>query len=329
MRIGMIGAGGIARTHSKNLAELGNVSITAVSDIDHEKAIALAAQWDAHAVTDYREILDQLDAVYICTPPTTRRQQVETVASAGVPIYCEKPLATTMEDGKNITQAVHEAGIPFMVGFNHRFRKPFQRFRQILTRGELGDLVSAWVTRLGSSTQKINTNWRTTAGLSCGITIESVSHDIDFIRWSCGEPISCFGLTETSLPELAGYDNSLNAVLSLDSGAAVNLNISWASKLSIGSRGFVGTKGSAVIEGPSQWSIRKLHMSTGENQHSEVFEEPEASDFCYQEASRHFIDCVRSGRPPSIGVNDGLAALAVSIALKSSADQRQVVEVQL
>ena len=88
MRIGMIGAGGIARTHSKNLAELGNVSITAVSDIDHEKAIALAAQWDAHAVTDYREILEQVDAVYICTPPTTRRQQVETVAAAGVPIYC-------------------------------------------------------------------------------------------------------------------------------------------------------------------------------------------------------------------------------------------------
>ena len=106
MRTGIIGAGGIAHAHSNNLAELEKVSITAVADIDQQKAIDLAAQWGARAVTDYREFLDEVDAVYVCTPPTIHRQQVEIVAEAGVPIYCEKPLTNSYKTALELVKEI-------------------------------------------------------------------------------------------------------------------------------------------------------------------------------------------------------------------------------
>jgi predicted dehydrogenase len=325
-RIGLIGAGGIARTHAASLSALDGVEIASVADVVADRAEALAADCGAKAVTDYRDFPDEVDAVYVCSPPTAHREQVTAAVAAGRHVFCEKPLATTFEDGRAIAEAVPSGGVHMMMGFNNRFRAPFSRLRELLRSGELGDLVSGWITRVEPSTPALSANWRTTPGLACGVTIESAAHDIDFIRWAFGEVVAVAGSTSSSLPELPGYDDTLNALLWLERGAAVSLTISWTSAIGTSSRGIVGTGGAACLLGPNMWTLSELRWArSGENEAIEPIDEREGADLGYLEESKHFVECIREDRAPEVTVQDGLAALEVSLVLREAAADGRVV----
>jgi predicted dehydrogenase len=319
VRIGMIGAGGIARTHAGHLRELEGVRVAAVMDPVLERAEALAAECEARAHADLEPLLDEVDVVYVCSPPMFHRAQVEAAAAAGRHVYLEKPIATTLEDGRAIAAALTSSPVRSIVGFNNRFRPAFRRWRELAL--ELGPSRSAWVLRMAPSTPLPNANWRTTPGLLCGITVESASHDIDLVRWALGEVGSVSGSTTSSLPELEGFDDTLSAVLRVEDGPVVALSVSWASAVSTSSRGFVGTGGSAMLVGPDMWTVTELRWARSDGPEAiETIEPAEGSALGYRAASEHFVACVREGRDPEVGVRDGLVALGVSLALKRSAD---------
>lgn len=109
VRVGLIGAGGIARTHAANLRGLEGVHVAAVMDPVLERAEALAAECGARAFEDLEPLFEAVDAVYVCSPPTFHRAQVEAAAAAGKHVYLEKPIATTLEDGRAIAAGCPEA----------------------------------------------------------------------------------------------------------------------------------------------------------------------------------------------------------------------------
>ncbi|HSD48779.1 MAG TPA: Gfo/Idh/MocA family oxidoreductase [Actinomycetota bacterium] len=315
MRVGMIGAGGIARTHAANLRQIDGVEIAAVMDPLQERAETLAAECGARAFADLEPLLHDVDAVYVCSPPTFHRAQVEAAAAAGKHVYLEKPIATTLADGRAIAATLASSPARSMVGFNNRFRPVFRRWRDLAA--ELGPPRSAWILRMAPSLPAPNANWRTTPGLLCGITIESASHDIDLVRWALGEVGTVAGTTSSVLPELEGFDDTLSAVLRLEGGPAVTLAVSWSSALSTSSRGFVGSGGAAELVGPDMWTVTELRWaSTGEPEMIEPIDTVEGADLGYRAASEHFIACLREDREPEVTVRDGLAALEVSLALK-------------
>jgi len=320
VRVGMIGAGGIARTHTANLQGFGGVRIAAVMDPALERAEALAAECGARAFEDLDAVLEGVDVVYVCSPPTFHRAQVEAVAAAGTHVYLEKPIATTLEGGRAIVAALSASPGRSMVGFNNRFRPAFRRWRELIRGGELGSALAAWILRMAPSTPTPNANWRTTPGLLCGITIESASHDIDLVRWALGEIGSVSGSTASSRPELEGFDDTLSAVLRVEGGPAVTFSVSWASAISTSSRGFVGTGGGAMLVGPDMWTVTELRWArSGQPETVEPIDPAEGADLGYRAASEHFIACIREGRDPVVTVHDGLAALEVSLALLASA----------
>jgi myo-inositol 2-dehydrogenase/D-chiro-inositol 1-dehydrogenase len=321
----MIGAGGIARTHTDNLRRMNGIEVAAVMDPVSERAEALAAECGARTHADLEPTLSEVDAVYVCSPPTFHRAHVEAAAAAGKHIYLEKPIATTLEDGRAIAAALTSSPIRSMVGFNNRFRPAFRRWRDLAR--ELGEPRSAWILRMAPSTPAPNANWRTTPGLLCGITIESAPHDIDLVRWTFGEIDSVSGSTSSSLPELEGFDDTLSAVLRLEGGSAVTLAVSWSSAVSTSSRGFVGAGGGAVLVGLDMWTVTELRWArAGEPETGEPIDPSEGADLGYRAASEHFIDCMREDREPEVTPRDGLAALEVSLALLTSAADGRTVD---
>ena len=325
LRIGMIGAGGIARTHAESLRGLDGVRVAAVMDPVLERAEALATECGARAFADLQPLLDDVDAVYVCSPPTFHRAQVEAAAAASRHVYLEKPIATTLDDGRAIAAALTSSPVRSMVGFNNRFRPAFRRWRDLAR--ELGPLHSASIMRMAPSTPAPNANWRTTPGLLCGITIESAAHDIDLVRWALGEIDSVRGSTASSLPELEGFDDTLNAVLRLEGGAAVCLAISWSSAVSTSSRGVVGAGGAACLVGPDMWTVSELRWArSGEPETVEPIRATEGTDLGYRTASEHFIACLHEAREPEVTGRDGLAALEISLALLTSAAEGRGVD---
>jgi len=327
VKVGVIGAGGIARRHVAALMDTPGARIVTVVDVDRARAEALASDCGANAATDYREAIDGADAVYVCTPPTLHREHITAAAEAGKAIFAEKPLATTLDDGEAIRESIRAHGARCMVGFCMRFREPFRRLKEICDSGDLGEPISYWTTRMSPSTPDAG-NWRATPGMSCGITIESASHDIDLLRWTGGDVASVAAKITCAQPGIPGFDDNLNALLNLESGCPASFTISWSGHVGWNSRGVIGTKGTACVEGPGMWTLSRLRRRTeAGDERVEEFCDAEAADMGYLAEDRRFIECLQSAAPMPVTEADGLAALRVSLAMHEASRANRIVEV--
>jgi myo-inositol 2-dehydrogenase / D-chiro-inositol 1-dehydrogenase len=120
LRLGMIGAGWIAREHVASIAALDGADLVAVADLDEGRVSALAAEAGATGYGDWGEMLDaeELDAVVVCTPPLAHRDPCLAAIERGLGVYLEKPVARTVEDAHAIASAAEGAVVA--VGYQYR-----------------------------------------------------------------------------------------------------------------------------------------------------------------------------------------------------------------
>ncbi|MFQ6134080.1 MAG: Gfo/Idh/MocA family protein [Armatimonadota bacterium] len=318
--IGIVGTGGIAETHAECLSKIPDVRIAATFDAVHEKAEGMASRYGATVCGDLDSVLAEVDAVYICTPPKFHREAAVRAAEAGVHVLCEKPLAAGLADAQAIEEAVTRADITFMVGFHFRFTPALARLRELVASGDLGEVYSFWGIRILWSPHPAP-NWRTDPRLLCGMTVESLSHDFDFMRWTAGEVASVMGKVATSRADLDGYDNIVSAIMNLEAGGIAQMHASWASHVPVHQYGVIGTRGSAVCEGGQvRW-----RAEPGSAESIIRCDRPEDQVSPYQRQSEHFIACLRSGGQPLTGVQDGVATVRISHAVLESSQQSRVV----
>ncbi|HEV2226035.1 MAG TPA: Gfo/Idh/MocA family oxidoreductase, partial [Nitrososphaerales archaeon] len=112
--LGLIGAGAIGRVHAKNIqTKIKGARLAAVADVDQNAAKAVAGE--AKIFSDYHDMIkdDSVDAVIICTPPFLKMDITKSAADAGKAIFCEKPIAVTLEDANKMVGLVKGAGIKF------------------------------------------------------------------------------------------------------------------------------------------------------------------------------------------------------------------------
>lgn len=326
VKISFVGAGGIARTHAAALQRLEGARMAGVYDVSAARAEELAASCGAAAYADLDACIEAGDAVYILTPPSTHRDIAARAAAAGKPIFLEKPLAATAEDGEAIAQACERAGVVAMVNFNMRYRPAYRKLKELLDSGELGDVVSLWSHRMDDAGE--GRSWRTDPKLLCGMTIESLSHDIDMFRWLNGDIRTVCAHVGNTRADLPGFDNNASVLLTAANGRPALIQASLSSHLSFNSRGIVGTRGTAMISGTGIWNFDRLRYRTAEM--AEVREEALDDPLdvrSYAETGSHFVHCIRSGTQPDVSVQDGLAALRITLAIHRSHREGSVIPV--
>lgn len=318
VRVGIVGAGGIAQKHVEGLLQLEKAAVTAVIDLRAERAAALAQRANAAVYPTLEAALPHLDMVYILTPPSHHRALTVMALEAGKPVVVEKPLAATLEDGEAMVAAAQRRGTALMTAFNMRFRPGFRRLKETLDAGLLGAPISLWSQRLGIGVGA-GENWRTTPGLLCGMSVESLSHDIDLIHWWLGDIVQVAAQVRATRPGLPGFDDNALVVLGLADGTMASIQASWSSHIPYNSRGIVGERGAALVTGRGLWDLTTFHLKTIEMAHEQIEVLDDRLDISsYREESRHFVDCVAEGRAPSVSGEDGLRALRVSHAILAS-----------
>lgn len=327
MRLGFIGAGNIARAHALAIRRVDGVDLVSVYDRDPATLDRFAVDFEVPGAASAEEMFDQVDAVYVLTPPKAHRDPLLDAIAHGKHVLCEKPIAVDLDDAHAMVTAAEQAGVVFAMGFNNRARPQIQALRGAVASGELGDVVSCWSRRLGYSTWDPG-DWRTSEGALAGMTIQSISHDIDMLRFAVGEIADVSGVTGSSMPQVAGYDDNLSATLVFESGALGNIHASWSSHLGHGSRGVIGTRGSFSVEGPGLWMMTHSRSSDtgGDAELIERFSRDVAEDMGYVGTARAFRDAVETGSAPLASGHDGLRALEVSCAILASSDRRAAVD---
>jgi predicted dehydrogenase len=188
LRWGLIGCGDIGVVRAAAL-ERGPSKLAAVSDIDAAKASAIAQRAGVPADSDWHRLLerDDVDAVIVATPPSLHAEMCTTAFRAGKHVLCEKPLARSVDECRDIVNAAADAGLVLATGFNYRFYPSFMRARQLLDSGRIGRLshIRAYA---GYSATGHNQPWvHDAAVVGGGALHDNGIHLIDLVRWFLGE----------------------------------------------------------------------------------------------------------------------------------------------
>ena len=145
VKVGIIGCGSIAKyRHFPEYQVHSNVEVIAVCDVVPERAQAVAQTYGVKAYTDYIDLLNdkEINAVSICTPNVFHAPMTIAALQAGKHVLCEKPMATTIEEAKQMNEAATQSGKILMIGHNQRFVPSHQKAKEMIATGELGKIYS-------------------------------------------------------------------------------------------------------------------------------------------------------------------------------------------
>lgn len=219
MKIGLAGAGRIGRFHGRTLADHPAVSALRVMDVDAGRAASLAADVGAETAPDAAALVEWADALVIAASTDAHAGLVGLGADAGLPVFCEKPIALDLETTDRVLERVEAAGIPLQIGFQRRFDPAWAEARRLVASGELGTVYSA-----RSTTHDPALPHPGYIGGSGGLYVDMMVHDFDAITWTTGqqvEEVHAVGAALTGDEELLQHrdvDTAL-VVMRLDGGA--------------------------------------------------------------------------------------------------------------
>jgi len=318
IKIGFLGCGWIAGEHARHLAAIPQVQLTACYDTNATAATKLAQQYNLRTCDDQAKVINASDAVYVCSPPGAHAEQLLACFARGRSVYTEKPLSISLEDAKRIVDAAKSApDVIAAIGFNFRFFEAWAKAREIIQAGKIGTPQMFTVQRIHPGPSG---GWRRDPANLCGMTIESVSHDIDLMRWVLGDYKQVSAMVKASDPQLPKFDDALCATLTTTSGAIGSLQIAWSSAVAFSARhAIVGSEGTLAIESPNVWDFSTLRYRSHNDLQETVFEYESEPQMRHAAICQHFVNTLLGKEPNALPLEDGLYALEVCTALLNSA----------
>ena len=320
LKIGFIGAGGMAGTHMERLSTMPDVKITAVCDVVEGKANEKANLYHARPYMDFHDMLDQeeLGAVWIAIPPFAHTDEVAYAARKGVHIFIEKPIALTLEKAREMQEAAEKFKIKTMVGYHWRQGQAIRQGKALLERegGPIGMLAGFWWGSIAGGPE----HWWRRKNLSGGQVLEQTTHIFDLCRFLAGE-------VERVYAEYATVLNADKPNFTIEDVSVVTL------RFRNGAIGFVTSTSGAKPKGRFaglKLLAKNLQLEVEGNNAVHVLKEGESleliseNDPVYDE-DRKFIDAVIKNLPTETPISEGVRSLELSAAANKSAESGKVI----
>jgi myo-inositol 2-dehydrogenase/D-chiro-inositol 1-dehydrogenase/scyllo-inositol 2-dehydrogenase (NAD+) len=310
--------------HARNLrAGIRGARLVAVADVDPACAARAAQELELERVhTDYAEAVadETVDAVCIASPVFTHAQVALAAAKAGKHVFCEKPMALTLDEADSMIEACRQAGVKLQIGFMRRFDAGFREAKRLIDEGEIGDVILVRSVGRGPG---LPGEWYLSFERSNGLLAEVNSHDFDTVRWLGRGELSrvyaeagAFARPDLSEKHPGFFDSAVvnirleNGVMGVIEGTCPD-NYGYDARAEIlGTRGvlFVGQieEGSAAVcrkDGCTRPVIPSWQRRFRQ---------------AYVDEMTHFVECIVSGAEPVVTGLDGRKALEGVLAANRS-----------
>lgn len=317
-KIGVIGLGRMGQLYTRLLTtQVTGVQLSAVADVGVQARTQVVNAFSVcHVFADAHDLLalPELDAVVIATPTSTHHDLVIAAAGAGKAIFCEKPLALTLEETRTALEAVARAQVPLQVGFMRRFDAGYQKAKTLIADGLIGYPVT--FKSLGRDPFCPRVDYAHPAQ-SGGLIFDMAIHDFDLARWLMGsevERVTAEGalLVCKDLETVGDIDNAL-INLRFANGELGNIEVSRNASYGYDIRTEVLGSEGAVMVGVHQHTPVVLLTRAGAR-HDVTPYLMERFGEAYRVQLQHFADCLRNGQSPSVGGTDALAACEIGVA---------------
>jgi myo-inositol 2-dehydrogenase/D-chiro-inositol 1-dehydrogenase len=309
LSFGLIGAGWIGRFHAETLdARLPDARLAAVADPAPAAAQRLSAP---KSYQDPFELISDpsVQAVAICSPAATHADLVVAAARAGKHVFCEKPMALTLEDADRAIDAARDAGVALQVGFNRRFATDFAAVRTRIGDGEIG-------------TPQLLRSLTRDPGISADVAArvkpwtifnETLIHDFDTLCWlNPGARVTEVYAQADALihPQYAGQGFLDTSVVQIrfDNGAFAVAEASFQAVYGYDVRGEVFGSDGILQAGRAPEQAGRANV--------ELFHDAYVAQFA------HFVECVQKGVEPSVTGVDARVALEIALAARQSVESK-------
>ncbi|MBL0847993.1 Gfo/Idh/MocA family oxidoreductase [Mammaliicoccus fleurettii] len=347
LNVGIIGCGGIANgKHLPSLQKISEVNIVAFCDIEIEKAQVAAEQYgtnDAKVYENYKLLLenDDIDVIHVCTPNSSHKALTVASLDAGKHVMCEKPMAKTTEESKEMIEAAKRNGKKLTIGYQNRFRPDSQYLRKATQRGDLGDIYygkAQAIRRRAVPTWGVFLDEEKQGG---GPLIDIGTHALDLTLWMMDnyEPESVMGSTFHKLgkkenaanawgpwdPKKFTVEDSAFGFIKMKNGSTIILESSWAlnslevdeAKCALsGTEGGADMKDGLRIHGEEFGSLYTTNVEL-ENKGVDFYE-GETVDEAEVEA-RSWIDSIVNDTEPVVKPEEAMVITQILEALYQSA----------
>ncbi len=188
IKTGIIGYGLRGKGMAGIIAANDAYRITAVADINEKNMESVAdSLGNVRVYKDYRDILktDEIEAVFIFTPQFTHRDICIDAFKAGKSVYCEKPMALTVEECGEMIEFSNKAGRVLMIGQQMRYHAHLNKMKELVDRGEIGKPVMLWLKEFRNPFPE-TMKWAFDRKKSGGLLVEKNCHHFDFFNWFAG-----------------------------------------------------------------------------------------------------------------------------------------------
>jgi predicted dehydrogenase len=297
LRVAVIGVGYLGRHHARILATLPGVELVAVVDTNRARAEELAAAHATRALSDYREVIGQVDAVTIAVPTELHRDIAVPFLSAAIPVLVEKPMARSLVEAGAMIEAATQAGVALAVGHTERFNPAVEAARPLLA-----DPRFIEVHRLGTFPER---------SLDIDVVFDLMIHDLDVLLSLVHADVD--SIEAVGVPVLTGRIDIANARIRFANGCIANLTASRISRDRVRKIRFFQPATYLSIDYAAQkvelWRLVKTGGGMPSIQGGDVEvvnEEPLKRELA------DFVGAVHERRAPAVTGEDGLRALALA-----------------
>ncbi|MBI3922784.1 MAG: Gfo/Idh/MocA family oxidoreductase [Armatimonadetes bacterium] len=308
IRVALIGCGTIGSLHARSVRESPFAELVACCDTVSSR-VALAAQGsDAKVFDDVTAMLETTspDAVLVATPDPLHAQPTLAALEAGCHVFCEKPLATTLEEAISMADSARRCDRHLAVDYNRRFGFGYRKAWELLSAGRVGRVTRAVLSVTDGYPLSAP------ASGSHAILYTLLTHHIDLLRWFCGEIEGVSA--DFGPPDDAGLVWDVSISFHFTGGAVGSLAAGWRSGQTRTAErmDLAGTRGALEVH-DVQGRVRLLGLNPD---HAEEF----APDPFLHKASFHdslaahvqdFLERLYQGEAPLISGWDGVRGLQI------------------
>src|SRR5437763_1565579 len=298
LRVGVVGVGIMGQNHARVFADVPGVRLVGVADPDRKQRNFVSGALGCVGYADVEGLLAAgVDAVTIAAPTHLHRDLALTCIRRGVHVLVEKPIASSVEEGRDIIAAARHAGVTLMVGHVERFNPAVEAIKEAIRRE---DILSIAITRVGPFPPRMS---------NVGVVIDLAVHDIDLIRWFTDSEI-----VEVQ-PQLSNAVAEREDIALLqfrtESGVLAHINTNWltpfkARNVTVATRnkyimGDLLTRQVTECFGfkpDGSYSMRHLPVGYDEPLRAELIS---------------FLNAVRTGGSPAVTGDEGVASLEIAI----------------
>lgn len=322
VKLMIVGCGAIAeKAHLPALRRISQVDIVALVDTNIQRANELKSKYilkDTKVFDNHLLAIDKIDpdAVLILTPPSTHLKLIEDFAKVGKHIFCEKPIATNLEDANKIAKIIKKPQ-KFMIGFQYRFLPQLRKMRKLVNSGEIGKIISM----ISIFSQDIKqwpsiSEYQYKKELGGGALFDSGTHYADLMRWILGDieyvesKVGKYGENNYDIDDVATIQ------LYFKNGSVGTAYIIWCGPM-MQDFYIIGNEGSLKandLDNYIQVYKKKFWILPPVNIRVKQSISP------YHSELMHFFDCIQNNREVEVGISDAIDALKIILAAYKSAE---------